>query len=209
MTEHTREDAYRLSSPAEHREYYDAWAASYDADFIRARRYLVPTAVARAFLEHATEADTPIADIGCGTGRLGVALGVPGIHGFDVSPAMLDQAAATGAYEALHLSDLTDHGTLIAAEYGGLVSSGTFTHGHLGPADLFSILRLGRPGALCAFGINADHFAAAGFDALLGDLAASRSIDAIAQTQTSSYADDEVPDIPVNRTVVAVLRLRG
>ena len=44
-----------------------------------------------------------------------------------------------------------------------MLSAGTFTHGHLGPAALSALIRFGRPGAVFAIGINAEHFAAMGF----------------------------------------------
>lgn len=208
MSEHSREDAYRLDGPAAHRDYYDAWAASYDTDFIAARGYQVPTAVARAFLAFATPADSPVADLGCGTGQLGRALGLPEVDGFDVSPAMLAQAEATGAYRALHQVDLTADAAAVAA-YGGLVSSGTFTHGHLGSADLPGVLGMCRPGALCVLGINAGHFAEAGFSGALGGLADHGRITLLDETEVASYDDDSLADEPVNRTRSVVLRTCG
>jgi hypothetical protein len=44
-----------------------------------------------------------------------------------------------------------------------VISAGTFTHGHLGPAALSTLIRFGRPGAMFAIGINAEHYAARGF----------------------------------------------
>jgi predicted TPR repeat methyltransferase len=207
MMEHSREDAYRLASPAAHREYYDAWAATYDADFIQARRYLVPAAVASAFLSRAGIHDSPVADIGCGTGQLGRALGAVDVDGFDVSPEMLAIARASGAYRDVRLADLTDPHSAVERAYGGLVSSGTFTHGHLGPVDLASVLGLCRPGALCAVGINADHFSVAGFGVLLDELIALARIADLQLADTPSYADESVEDVPVNHTVVALFRL--
>jgi hypothetical protein len=98
---HRREDAYRLQTPADHQSYYDAWAATYDADFALASGYRPPRAVAQAFLELAGPQDTPIADIGCGTGLLGISLGLPDVDGFDISSGMLAAAARTAAYRHL------------------------------------------------------------------------------------------------------------
>jgi SAM-dependent methyltransferase len=207
MTEHSREDAYRLDSPAAHRAYYDDWAATYDADFIDATGYLIPGEVARAYMAWATRADSPVAEIGCGTGQLGLALAHPALDGFDISPGMLAAAERTGAYRELRSADLTDADATIEAEYGGIVSSGTFTLGHLGPTDLTGALRLGRPGALCTVGINAEHFVDAGFDRLLAALAHEERITLLDQQEICSYAARDIPDEPVNRTVIVVFRL--
>ncbi|MEI6362166.1 MAG: methyltransferase [Actinomycetes bacterium] len=207
MSEHSREDAYRLDSPAAHRAYYDTWAASYDDDFIGATGYAIPREVARAFMTWSTPADTPVAEIGCGTGQLGLALRHPALDGYDISAGMLAVAARTGTYRDLRSADLTDADATIEARYGGIVSSGTFTLGHLGPADLAGVLRLGLPGALCAIGINAAHYADAGFDNALAGLVGQGRILRIDQREVGSYAVSDIPDEPVNRTVIAVFRL--
>ena len=57
-----------------------------------------------------------------------------------------------------------------------MVSSGTFTHGHLGPSALSELIRFGRPGAVFAIGINADHFVAMGFAGQLAEQSAAGTI---------------------------------
>lgn len=56
--------------------------------------------------------DGMIVDLGCGSGTVGAALlsrfaGTP-LHGVDRSPAMLEEAEATGYYRSLEASDITD-----------------------------------------------------------------------------------------------------
>lgn len=50
----------------------------------------------------------PVVDLGCGSGAAGPALATLGrpLWGVDLSPAMLDEARATGAYDDLHLGDM-------------------------------------------------------------------------------------------------------
>ena len=209
MPEHSREDAYRLSTPDEHRDFYDAWSATYDTDFIQALGYQVPAVVARAFLAHAGAGEAPIADIGCGTGQLGRALGRDDVDGFDLSPGMLAAAAASGAYRHLHQVDLTAAVVTMDGRYAGLVSSGTFTHGHLGPTELAGILRLGRPGALCAIGINAEYYSTGRFEDFFTAQRSSQRLTMLSDVEVHSYTDGQVPDEPVNRTRVVVFRLAG
>ena len=154
--DHDREGAYSLETPAQHVAYYDRWAATYDADFAQHEGYTYPANLVKHYLALAGPDDGPVADIGCGTGLAGAAFAAQGsaldVDGLDISPGMLEQARAKPGdpYRALHVADLTDPSTLPGrGGYGGLVSSGTFTFGHLGPAELETALLLGRPNALC------------------------------------------------------------
>ena len=54
--------------------------------------------------------------------------------------------------------------------YAGAASSGTFTHGHVGPDALEEVLRVVRPGGVVALSINAEHWEAKGYDARLAEL---------------------------------------
>lgn len=88
---------------------YAAWAPTYDAAVddrldldLLARVATVPWSAA-----------VPAADLGCGTGRMGVWLrqrGVAELDGVDLSPAMLAQAAAKGHYARLAEADLAATG---------------------------------------------------------------------------------------------------
>lgn len=211
MSQHDRASAWRLTSPSAHREYYDAWATSYDEDFLGATGYRVPGAVARVFADLCGPADSPVADLGCGTGALGLALRRSDVDGFDISPGMLDRARTCGAYRALHCLDLTsaEH----PHRYGGIVSSGTFTVGHLGPEGLGTVLRLAAPGALVVIGINAHHFTEAAFAAELADLAATDRITEPVVEQVASYPPTAASSAGVtaaeDSTCVVAFRTRG
>ena len=67
-------------------------------------------------------------------------------------------------YGRLIEADLTTGIDLDDGIYGGVISVGTFTHGHLGPEPIGELLRVAAPGALFAIGINRDHYSALGFD---------------------------------------------
>ena len=173
---HNRDEAYTLSAPDQHIAYYDAWADTYDDDFLIAEGYAAPHHVAAYLCQRITDNvitadDLLVADIGCGTGAVGNSLKtlggslatLPRLHGFDISQGMLDVAAKTGHYHALHQADFTQSQPQFAKQYGVIVSSGTFTLGHLGPEDLWRALCLGRSGALGLISINAAHFEEKGF----------------------------------------------
>ncbi|MCB1379232.1 MAG: class I SAM-dependent methyltransferase [Alphaproteobacteria bacterium] len=163
------EDAYRLSTPADNIAYYNRFAAHYDKDFVEEMGYRYPEIIAEAYHRISHVSDVPVADVGCGTGRGAIALGLAPekIDGIDISPEMLAVAAKRGCYGALHCVDLTGSLDAISKGYGAVVSAGTFTFGHLGPEALVALLAIARTSALFVIGVNKSHFQARNFDETL------------------------------------------
>jgi predicted TPR repeat methyltransferase len=164
--------AYQLSSPDDSRRLYAQWAKDYDSGFVTSEDYQLHLHTARAFVEAGGAG--PVLDVGAGTGICGVALadlGVSPIDATDISAEMLDQAKAKGVYRAVIQADLTKRVPIADGTYSGIVSSGTFTTGHVGPDAFDELLRVAAPGAQFALSINAKHFSAAGFEAKLTALA--------------------------------------
>jgi predicted TPR repeat methyltransferase len=186
------ESAYALETPEDSIRLYAGWADTYDKDFAARRGYIFAEAVAEEFARHATERDTPVLDVGCGTGLVGVALAGLGdwaVDGVDISPEMLAVARAKGVYGALATGDLTGALDMPDAAYGGFTSAGTFTHGHVGPEALDELVRIARPGALFALGINEAHFRSRGFARALDRFAAAQAITAPGVLRTRIYGD--------------------
>ena len=92
------------------------------------------------------------------------------IHGVDLSPEMLEKARAKDAYAALFAADLTGDISHLPDGYAGIVSAGTFTHGHLGPGPLLALLDHCSRGAVAVIGVNRQHFEAEGFETALAGL---------------------------------------
>ncbi len=158
------EMAYNLKTPDDARRLYAGWADTYDADFAGTMDFVVPVQVAEAFV--AARGQGPVLDFGCGTGLLGVALaglGCGPVDGTDISPEMLIVARRKDVYRDLIAGDVFAGLDILDGTYAGVVSSGTFTHGHVGPEVLDELLRIAAPGAQFALSINSAHFAAAGF----------------------------------------------
>jgi len=172
------ENAYRLETPQDNKAYYDAFASTYDSDFAEALGWQYPEAIASAYRKHARADDLPIADIGCGTGLVAEALTCSpnDIDGIDISEEMLAQAREKSLYRAVFLADLMGDLTPIKNGYGAVVSAGTFTSGHLGPAPLEPLLDIARPGALFVIGVNKAFYLKADFDTVIGRLEARRAI---------------------------------
>ena len=165
-------DAYSVKTPDDNRRLYADWAASYDDGFAGPQDYLLPGHVARAFA--AMGGRGPALDIGAGTGLLGdhlARLGIGPVDGVDLSPEMLAVAGAKGVYARLFAGDMTVGLDLPGGAYSGIVSSGTFTIGHLGPAVLAEVVRLAAPGAVIAVSVNRAHFEAEPFTGALARLA--------------------------------------
>ncbi len=163
-------EAYALDGPDAVRRLYAAWAESYDADFAAGMDYRLPAEVARAYVEAGGAG--PVLDVGAGTGLVGAALGGLGfagaIDGMDLSPEMLDRAARLGVYRDLFAADATQP-LAGRGPWAGVVSAGTFTHGHLGHGAL-AILARAAPAGRFAISVNAGVWAAKGFGPVLAEL---------------------------------------
>lgn len=212
MTDPDLNAAYALNGPEDCRRLYATWAERYDHDFARAMDYRLPRLVAQAFL--AAGGTGPrggaVLDVGAGTGLLGLALRAEGfadpLDGIDLSPEMLARAGQLGLYRDLLNADVT-RPLALAGGYGGLVSSGTFTHGHVGPSALPGLLALVRPGGLVAISVNAGVWAAQGFAAALEALPLSD----LALAEAAIYgpaADGLDPDHAADRALIVTFRTR-
>jgi len=166
------EQAYSVETPEDNVQLYGDWAATYDSDFVASKGYVYHLHVVDQLAQHIAEINGAVLDVGCGTGVVGVALqekGIGVIDGIDISPAMLAEsankktAAGNAVYRQLIRADLTKSIAIPDNHYGGLISSGTFTHGHLGPEALSELWRVAAPGAVCVIGINARHYDLMGF----------------------------------------------
>lgn len=158
------EQAYSIETPDDSRKLYAQWADDYDNGFARAQRYLLPDVTARIFAE--AGGIGPVLDVGAGTGLCGaalVALGVEPVDATDISAEMLNRAAQKDIYRDTIEADLLEGLPVPPGTYAGIVSSGTFTTGHVGPDGIDPLLRVAQNGALFALSINAKHYECAGF----------------------------------------------
>jgi SAM-dependent methyltransferase len=171
MTEPDLHAAFALRTPQDSLRLYRDWAESYDAGFAAEMDYRLPAHVAGAFV--AAGGAGPVLDVGAGTGLVGAALRGLGwagkIDGIDLSPQMLDRAREKQVYRDLVEADVT-RPLPLPGGYNGVVSSGTFTHGHVGPEALGPMLAVAAPRALFALSVNLRVWTAAGFDTALAGL---------------------------------------
>ncbi|GGH39287.1 Methyltransferase domain-containing protein [Cribrihabitans marinus] len=181
--------AYALDSPEESRRLYAQWAEDYDQGFAAREDYMLPLHTARAFATAGGQG--PVLDVGAGTGLCGAVLsqfGLGPIDATDISAEMLDRAMTKDIYRDAIVADLNVGIPAPADSYAGIVSSGTFTLGHVGPSALPNLLDVARRGAQFAISINAQHYAEAGFDAAFADLQRDRISD-FTLTEVRIYGD--------------------
>ena len=160
------DDAYSLKTPEDSIKLYKKWAETYDKDFAFDSNYLSPNKICNYFNKHARSADTPILDVGAGTGLVGKCLNKTGnkkIIGIDISPEMLEQAKLKNCYSSLMEADVTKKIPLRNNSIGAIISAGTFTHGHVGPDTFDELLRITKPGGLFVLSINSKVFIKNGF----------------------------------------------
>ncbi|EAU52958.1 hypothetical protein OM2255_05500 [Rhodobacterales bacterium HTCC2255] len=156
--------AYALETVQDNRELYASWACDYDKDFASAMDYILPNQVAQIFLNMGGTG--PVLDVGAGTGLGGQALaklGIDPIDALDLSDEMLEIAAKKKIYRSLFTSDITQRIETSNYLYQGVISSGTFTHGHVGPNAIDNLLSVASTGALFALSINKSHWFEKGF----------------------------------------------
>lgn len=176
------ERAYTLSGPDDARALYDDWAPTYDADLTGGTQgYVAPSVTADAVVAAAGPGGE-VLDAGCGTGLVGVALrerGVGTVDGIDLSPGMLAQARATGAYRELREADLTAALELPDGRYDVVVCVGTLTHAHVGPSAIGEFARVIRPGGYLVATVLDDAWEPGGYRAEVDRLAAADVFEAV------------------------------
>ena len=204
----TLDAAYGLQGPDDNRRLYAGWAQSYDSDFAAAMGYLLPGAVAQAFVQAGGAG--PVLDLGAGTGLCGAALralGIGPVEATDFSDEMLAVAAGKGLYARLFAGDMTKGLPVADGAYAGVTCSGTFTHGHVGPEALDEVLRVLAPGVVAALSINAAHWQHKGFAAAFEGLAPR--LDGLVCTEGPIYAPGATGDHAGDSAFVVTFRLRA
>ncbi|MCP4328607.1 MAG: class I SAM-dependent methyltransferase [Alphaproteobacteria bacterium] len=160
--------AYGLDGLSDALEFYGACADDYDEQMEQGLGYLAPRMIAQCFAAHLADRTAAVLDIGCGTGLTSHYLAEHGFSvfdGIDITPEMIARARQRGIYRNLLHADITNPLDVPDATYGGAISSGTFTVGHVGSEPLDEIARVLRPGGILACSIHRDIWEPKGFAA--------------------------------------------
>ena len=184
-------DAYSIETPEDNVEYYRDFSKVYDDIYVEGMSYVYPKYVAKELISYYQE-DGPICDIGCGTGLVGKELiklnSKLVIDGIDISSDMLKVAGTKSVYRNLYSFDLTKPIKRIPMYYKAIISSGTFTHGHLGPKSLINLLIICDVGCILTIGINGLHYVDKGFKKILDNLEKSSKIKMLNIIQQDIYS---------------------
>jgi predicted TPR repeat methyltransferase len=188
------ESAYALQTPEDNRRLYRAWAENYDTEFVSGTEFRFPSLIAQAYLDAGP--GWPCLDVGCGTGAVADQLPLDAvIDGLDLSPDMLNVAARKSRYRHLFEANLKETLPFDDDSYAGLVSSGTFTHGHVGAEALDELLRVLRPGGIAIFSIKPEIWDEMGFGEAFARLTSAGMIEAPTWREELVYGDPaKAPD---------------
>lgn len=199
-------DALALTSPEDNIRLYRDWARSYDEGFAAAQEYRLPDIVADAFA--AGGGVGPVLDFGAGTGLVGERLARHGIapaDALDLSAEMLAVAAQKRVYRRLFQGNILTGLPVGVYGYKGIVSSGTFTLGHVGPEAIATLLAAADPGALMVISVNRAHYDAAGFSAALAALSGRISVPE--QREIAIYGAKADPSHRDHRAMIVSFRV--
>ena len=153
-------------SESEVRDGYDAWAAKYDADHANFGVLLLAHFVG-LFCRHVPPGTGPVLDAGAGTGRLGDTLylhGYDNFVGIDLSPGMLEVAAAKPGYRETRVQRLGDPLDFDDDSFPAVASLGAFAPNLAGAGAFDELVRVTRPGGLLVLSMRAGFEAVTGFD---------------------------------------------
>ena len=172
-------------------ETYQAWAPNYEADLIGNYGYQAHTIAAEALSQHIDVRTASIADLGCGTGLVAVALEALGstcVDGFDASDNMLAIARDKRCYRELVKVDLTDPESMPSAQYDAAIAVGVFGAGHVGPAHLACFFQPVKSGGFVVLYANGIPFVEDNYPAHLKQLEAD-GVCRVEYSEESNYMD--------------------
>lgn len=205
MPDYDLDKAYELKDSADARTLYGNWAATYDDSFGAGWGYIAPREIAGIYRTEMGPGDEPVLDLGAGTGLVAEHLRGLEVDALDITPEMLAVARTKGLYRQLFEADATRPLDIPDGAYGGVISCGTFTHGHVGPECLPELLRIVRPGGLFCCGTIAPVLDGAGFGSALARLVAVGRIEPVRFREIAIYEGADHPHAG-DRGLVMVFR---
>jgi len=200
------QNAYDLKSPDDNVELYSAWAETYDNDFIEDMQYKLHFSVAEEFVLNG--GNGLILDVGAGTGALAQALlqrAKFSIEATDISKEMLKVANSKRIYQRSFLSDLTKKIPVDNSFYDGVVSSGTFTHGHVGPSAMDELVRVTKAGGLVTISVNEKHWIALDFESAIDRL--NKPIRNYTLKKISIYGEQSTHDHKDDKAIILTIKV--
>ena len=187
-------EAYNLDGDEKLVNFYRKWADEYDHQMLDVLGYTSPITVARLLCDHLPDKNASIFDIGCGTGLTCTFLhqkGYTNLDGVDLSPDMVHVAQERNIYQQVMVADVNQPLEIDDAIYDAAISSGTFTHGHVGPEPLDEIFRILRPGGILACTVHNDLWHSHGFATKFDALVDADAIECLSLKEDKYYEKGE------------------
>ena len=188
--------ALRSNDPAATLKLYADWAETYDQTMLDGLSYRSPQRIATLAAETEARRDVRVLDVGCGTGLLANSLRAEGfirVDGLDYSAPMLAVAQREGRIDEAFLRDLNEGLQMGIKCYDLLVSTGTFTHGHVGAGCLPELLALLVPGGHLICTVHRDVWDEGGFGTGLQALTDASLAEVRSREADRLFADDDEP----------------
>ena len=159
-------EAYSVAESSDVVDFYGKWADDYDRQMVEELGYCSPATISQMLMRHLPDKTAEIFDIGCGTGltcQLLAAEGYQNLDGIDISPDMVRIANERDIYRDLLVGDVNQPLHRADDSYDAVISSGTFTHGHVGPQPIDEIFRILKPQGILACTVHDDLWESMGF----------------------------------------------
>jgi len=188
-------EAYQLGDKAGTVDFYKKWADEYDHQMLDELEYVAPLGIGRLLREYLPDTESEIFDVGCGTGltcRLFADNGYRALDGIDLSPDMVRVAGEQGIYRELIVGDVNEPIDRLSSSYDGVISSGTFTHGHVGPEPLDDIFRILRTGGILACTVHKDLWESRGFEQKFASLVSDGKARCLQLKKDKYYETDNI-----------------
>ena len=188
--------ALRSNDPAATLKLYADWAETYDQTMLDGLSYRSPQRIATLAAETEARRDVRVLDVGCGTGLLANSLRAEGfirVDGLDYSAPMLAVAQREGRIDEAFLRDLNEGLQMDTKCYDLLVSTGTFTHGHVGAGCLPELLALLVPGGHLICTVHRDVWDEGGFGTGLQACTDASLAEVRSREADRLFADDDEP----------------
>lgn len=188
------QDVYSYGTSADLRNYYNDWAHEYD-DFVANTGYILPSKLADFIAENVNENDKfTVLDIGSGTGLLGEQIKKVLPHlivdGVDISHSMNALSRSKNCYRSLITADATHEVFCKDESYDLIVSTGTFTPGHLNCGHLIVLARCLKPNGAAFVSVNKDEYIDGDYEATLNRAADAGIIGRFAYREVEAWNNE-------------------
>jgi predicted TPR repeat methyltransferase len=192
-------EAYNLEDTQSMTAFYAKWAQDYDHQMLKELGYLSPKSISKALEKDLSEThddpkQTQILDIGCGTGLTVIDLanaGYTNLHGIDLSSEMVEVSRSRDIYSGLKTGDVNLPLDYENDSFDAVISSGTFTHGHVGPKPLLEISRILKPGGTLACTVHMDLWESMLFKQTFDQLVQDQTLECISLSMDKFYETGE------------------